>query len=142
MLQARNFAKEAGLSQDQFSKLLSLNAANQIGTAAMLKSARDAEVTKLGAAGSARVTAVENFIQAQLGDDLGKAMKGMLVTAKHVEGFEKLMAAFRSQGAGSFNQGGRQPNEPSRVDDKAYDNMSYSEKKNYAAAHQANGRGN
>lgn len=125
--------------QAALEKMLGLQAAMEIGTQETLRSARDAEVAKLGTTGSARVTAVQNFITAQLGDDLGKVMNTMLVTARHVEGFEKLMAAFRSQGAGSFSTAHRSPNEPGRVDEAAYNKMTYSQQKDYAAAH-ANGK--
>jgi len=118
--------------QAAFEKMLALHAGGQISNAQMLKGARDAEVAKLGAAGSARVTAVQGFLEAQLGSELGKVMGNMLVTAKHVEGFEQLMAAFRNQGAGSFSQGGRSPNEPTRVSPEQYAKMTYSEKVEYA----------
>ncbi len=131
--QAREFAHKAGLSQDQFKQMAGLYAGAQISNAQSLKTARDAEIGKLGAAGSARVTAVQDFLSAQLGDELGKVMGTMLVTAKHVEGFEKLLASFRNQGAGSFSQSGRSPNEPSKVSDEQYSKMTYSERKEYAA---------
>jgi len=113
--QAREFAHKAGMSADQFKQMTALYAGAQVGNEQMLKTARDAEVAKLGPAGSARVTAVENFFEAQLGSELAKVMSTMLVTAKHVEGFEKLMASFRDQGAGSFSQGGRQPPETNNI---------------------------
>jgi hypothetical protein len=117
--------------QAAFEKMLSLHAANEIGTVQTLKAARDAEVGKLGPAGPARVTAVEGFLNAQLGEADGKIMSTMLVTAKHVEGFERLMAAFRNQGSGSF-QPARAPSEPARVSPEQYAKMTYSEKKEYA----------
>lgn len=110
-----------------------LYAGAQIANEQMLKTARDAEVGKLGPAGSARVTAVQQFFEAQLGTELAKVMDTMLVTAKHVEAAEKLMAAFRTQGAGSFSGAHRSPNEPGRVSPEQYDKMTYSEKKDYAA---------
>ena len=119
--------------QQAFSKMLALHAADRIGTAQLLQSARNAELAKLGATATARVTAAQNFLNAQLGEELGKVMGTMMVTSHHVEGFEKLMASFRNQGAGSFNTSHREPNEPAKVDDATYDKMSYSEKKAYTA---------
>lgn len=119
--------------QAAFEKMLALHAANQISTVETLRVARDAEVAKLGATGPARVNAAQQFLNAQLGDELGKIVGNMMVTARHVEGFEKLMASFRSQGAGSFSQSHRSPNEPARVSDAEYEKMSYSQQKEYAA---------
>lgn len=144
--QAKEFAHKAGLSADQFKQMAGLYAGAQIGNEQMLKTVRDAEIAKLGPAGTARVTAVQSFLKAQLGDDLGGLMGGaMMATARHVEGFEKLLAAFRTQGAGSFSQGGRSPNEATKVTPEAYAKMTYTEQKNYAAqfaATPANGRAN
>lgn len=130
--QAKDYAHKAGLSQDQFKQMVGLYAGAQISNEQMLKGARDAEVAKLGPAGSARVTAVQSFLEAQLGSDLGKFMGNMLVTAQHVQGFEQLMASFRTQGAGSFSQGGRSPNEPTKLSDAQVAKMTYSERKAYA----------
>lgn len=113
--QARDFAHKAGMSADQFKQMTALYAGAQVANEQMLKGARDAEVAKLGPAGTARVTAVESFFEAQLGSDLAKVMSTMLVTARHVEGFEKLMASFRDQGAGSFSQNGRTPPEGNSI---------------------------
>jgi hypothetical protein len=118
--------------QAAFEKMLSLHAANEVGTVQNLARARDAEVAKLGATGSARVTAVQDFLNAQLGEGDGKVMGNMLVTAKHVEGFERLMAAFRNQGSGTFSPA-RAPAEASRMSKEQYDKLTYSEKKEYAA---------
>ncbi len=128
--------------QAAFEKMLALHAANEVSNTQNLKTARDGEIAKLGATGSARVTAVQNFINAQLGEADGKFFTNMLVTAKHVEGFERLMAAFRSQGAGSFTHAHRDANEAPKISQADYDRMTYSQKKEYAAAHAPSGRPN
>lgn len=125
--------------QTAFSKLLALNAAREIGTAQMLKTARDAEIAKLGANGSARVTAVENFIAAQAGEELFNSTKSLLATSAMVQVWEKIMRAFHGQGAGTFAPS-RSP-DVQRVDDKAWDKMTYSQKKEYASQF-TNGRAN
>lgn len=121
--------------QAAFEKMIALYAANEVSTVQNLKTARDAEVAKLGPTGSARVTAAQNFLNAQLGEELGTVVGGMLVTARHVEGFEKLMAAFRGQGSGAYSPS-RSPAEPARVSQEQYDKMSYSQQKEYAAQFQ------
>lgn len=120
--------------QAAFEKMIALHAANEISTVQNLRTARDAEVAKLGPAGSARVTAVQNFLNAQLGEEAGKFMGNMLVTAQHVQGFETLMASFRNQGAGTFSPS-RAPAEAPRLSDAEVAKMTYSERKDYAARH-------
>lgn len=143
MAQARQFIHNMDThklsGQAAFSKLLELSAAREIGTAQMLRTARDAEIAKLGANGTSRVTAVENFISAQVGDDLFKATKPLLATAAMVQVWEKIMATVRGQGAGTYTPG-RSPAEPAKVDDATWNKMSYSEKKDYASKF-GNGRG-
>lgn len=127
--------------QAAFEKMIGLYAGAQVSNEQMLKGARDAEVGKLGPAGPARVTAVQSFLEAQLGAEHGKFMGNMLVTAQHVEGFEKLMSSFRNQGAGNFSQAHRQPNEPARATTEQYNKMTFSERKEYAARFpQSNGQ--
>lgn len=127
--------------QAAFEKMIALHAANEISTVQNLKTARDAEVSKLGPAGSARVTAVQSFLNAQLGEPLGGFMGNMLVTAQHVEGFEKLMASFRNQGAGTFSPS-RAPSEPAKISPEQYNKMTYTEKLEYARAHNGGARPN
>lgn len=131
--EARKFALESGLSKEQFQKMLTLHAGSEITRQQMLKTAVDGEIAKLGAAATARVTAVQNFLTAQLGEPMAKHMATMLVTAQHVEGFEKIMAAFRNQGAATFSNTGREPpKEPGRVDDAAWAKMTHAERLDYS----------
>lgn len=145
--QARAFAKEAGLSQDQFEKLIGLKAAIDIGSRQLIDNAKAAEVQKLGATGTARKTAVDTWLMAELGDDLGKEMSKYTFSAKQVEGFEKLIAKSRTQGAGSYDPRHGEISQPGKVTDEEYNAMSFSEKREYAAKfgnptapQQANGR--
>lgn len=140
---ARQFAHDAGLSQDQFSRMVAIHAAVEVQQVANLKTARDAEVSKLGATASQRITAAETFLRGNLGDDLGKAMSGMMVTAKHVEGFERLMQKFGvSNGSTSYKSGGRGPDDaPGRMSDTEWNSMSYSQQKEYAARASAGSEG-
>lgn len=96
--QARTWAKENGLSQDAFEKGIGMIAASKVADAQTIKNARDAEIGKLGANGSARVTAITQWMDAK-----GYApLKNMLVTAEMVETFEKLMRD--TQGGAAFSQ--------------------------------------
>jgi hypothetical protein len=126
--QAKAFAHEIGLSQENFSKMLSFHAASQLKTEQFIATARQAEITKLGVTGTARVTAIENFLKAHLGDDLAKPMLATLATAKQVEGWEKLAQKMSSQGGSSFSQAHRsgQP-DPNRI--PGYESMSFEQRR-------------
>jgi hypothetical protein len=106
-LAARTWAHAQGFSQKQFSELLSFHANTQAAEAVKIGSAARAEVEKLGSAGTARVTAVEQFLRGMVGDELAGHLRGMMVTAKIVQGFEKLMTKHSSQGVANFRQDGR-----------------------------------
>jgi hypothetical protein len=126
--------------QAALSKILDLNAAQQIGTAQMLKTARDAEVSKLGAAGQARVTAVENFLNSKLGDDTFKQIRPLIATAKIVEVFERWLSESLG-GSGSNFSATRSAEAPKTIDDATWAKMSYSQQKDYAEnASRATGR--
>jgi hypothetical protein len=56
-----------------------------------------AEASKLGPNAEQRIRAVENYITAQVGSDLAKDINGRLVTAKQIEGWERIIANARTQ---------------------------------------------
>jgi hypothetical protein len=106
---AQSFAHKAGLSQEQFSELMGIYAGLELDRTQRYATAARAEVEKLGQAGSQRVTAIQQFIRSQIGDDLAPALLGVMSSAKAVEGFEKLMANFASQGGGSYSAANQTP---------------------------------
>jgi hypothetical protein len=85
--QAREWAHKNGLSQDAFEQGVALIAARDIGSQQMLKTARDAEIAKLGVNGTARVTAINTFLEGKGIPEL----KGMLVTEGIVKAMEKMI---------------------------------------------------
>ena len=93
----------------RFSTALGIFASREAREAAAFAQAQRAEVAKLGANGTSRVTAVETWLRSQLGDDLANGMRSMMVTEKIVRGFEKLAAQRVSQGAAPFSQAHRTP---------------------------------
>lgn len=134
LAQAKTMAHEMGISQENFSRLLGLYAGAQVADQATITNARNAEIAKLGAAGTARVTAVTTFFKAMLGDQEGAQFSSRMFTARDVEIAEKLITRFSSQGGAPFNGGGRTPPDvPGRVDSATYDKMTYTEKKEYTA---------
>jgi hypothetical protein len=77
---------------------------------AAINTARTAEIAKLGPTAPARVDAVINWLTGMDGSaDKGdaKALAGMLVTARHVEAFERIINKVTSQGTASFSQSHR-----------------------------------
>jgi hypothetical protein len=127
--QAQTFAHEIGLSQSQFEKMVSFHAATQLQTEQFIATARQAEVDKLGVSGTARVTAIENWLTAHLGPELAKPQLQTLATARHVEGWEKLIQKFSSGGGSSFSQAHRTAPDNSKI--PGYEGMSF-EQRRYA----------
>jgi hypothetical protein len=138
--QAKAFAHKAGLDQGQFNTMMGLFAASEINEITTLTAARDAEIAKLGAMGSQRITAIQNFLRGNLGDDLAKTMAAVIVTEKHVRGWEKLMQKM-SGGGSSFSHQHREADDSPKLSDAQWDSMSYSEKRAYSEKASAGGSG-
>lgn len=131
MAQARATAKELGLDQSSFSRLLALHAGARVNEAAQIKAAREAEISKLGPTAQARVDTVVTWMNAKLGGDNAKALSQMLVTAAHVKAFEDVIKLMSSQGAGTFGQNGRDVR-TAKLDDDAWNKLSPAQKLNYS----------
>lgn len=109
----REFARKQNWDQATFSEALALKAQE---FALLAKAHQDhlaAEKQKLGAQGPARVTAVKTWLKGMIGDDgadeiLGTDKSiGLIETAKVFEYFEKMQAAYATQGAAPMNGKGR-----------------------------------
>lgn len=120
--QAREWAHKNGISQEGFEQGVALIAARDVGTQQTLKAARDAEIAKLGATGTARVSALNTFLDAK-----GlPALKGMMVTAEIVTSLEKMMAMVN--GADTFSQQHRTA-QPTNGKIDGYEKMSFEQKR-------------
>jgi hypothetical protein len=146
--EARQYAHENGISQEGFGRLLGMYAASRISENQAYATAQAAEIAKLGVNAPTRVDAIGTWLEAQVGGDLAKALRSSLYTAKQVEGFEKLIRAFVSQGVGGNPSGGRDAThgrEPQRLSDADYAKLTFGEKEQYARQFDqsrfANGRG-
>jgi hypothetical protein len=126
---ARDFALKAGLSKDQFQELVGLHVQSDIARQLRYREQANAEVLKLGAAGTERVTAAQTFLRSQLGDDLAAVVLGTMSSAKHVEAFEKLMSNFRTQGGGTFSTTGREPPVNTNGQIPGYETMTFEQKR-------------
>lgn len=120
--QARTWAQKNGLTQEAFEQGIGMIAARDVATQQMLKTARDAEIGKLGANGTARVTAVNTFLDAK---GLG-SLKGMMVTAEIVTTLEKVVGMLN--GADTFSQQHRTaPQTNGKID--GYEKMSFEQRR-------------
>jgi hypothetical protein len=131
--QAREFAFRHGLDQAAFSEMLALSASREIGTAQMLQRARDAEIAKLGTAGTARVSAIENFLISKVGAETYKKVAPLLATEAAVRVYETWMRESLSGGVGSSFSGQRSSPRTEKLSDAEVGRMSYSDQKAYAA---------
>jgi capsid assembly protein len=125
--EAKAFAHEAGLSQAQFERFMSLYAASQLQQQSFISNAAKAEQQKLGVNGPQRVDAVSVWLKAHLGDDLAMPMLQTMATERQVRGWEKLIGKFSNQGGAGFSQQHR-----SQPDDKkipGYENMSFEQRR-------------
>jgi hypothetical protein len=137
---AREFAHKNGFSQEQFTGMIAVHAAGELQKLAELKAARDAEAGKLGATGTLRITAIDKFLRAHLGDEIAKPFMTTLATERQVRGWELLMQKFANSGSGTFTPS-RSSSEPPRMTDAEWSRMSYGEQKDYAARASANSGG-
>lgn len=126
---AQQWAHKKGLSQSEFSELLSIQAHDLAAKELKIATYARAEVEKLGATGPQRIDAMTKWIRSEMGDTDAKPIIASMATAAHVKFYERLF--MKSTGAGSFRQTGR-VEESRGVDDATWNSMSYSEKKAYA----------
>jgi hypothetical protein len=132
---ARRLAKAKKWSQEDFSDLIGIYATAKANEARTLSLAHAAEVEKMGANGTMRVTALETWLRGVVGDKLAKPMRSMMVTADIVRGLELLQSKFSSQGAASFRQDGREVRTTGGVTDEQWGKMSSSERFAFAQSH-------
>jgi hypothetical protein len=109
LAQAQAVAHQAGLSQEQFSKLLGIYAGGQVSSQQQIQTARNAEIQKLGAAGPSRIDALTTFFRAYLGDAAGGRRMARIFTAQDVQDAEMEVSKITSQGGAAFRGNGREP---------------------------------
>jgi hypothetical protein len=129
LAQLRAVAHKHGMTQDAVSELLGVYAGNEVGTQQAIQTAKAAEIAKLGATAPARVDSVINWLtgmdaSADKGD--ARALAGMLVTARHVEAFERIIQKVTTQGTAGFSQQHRAAPDTGIP---GYDTMSFEQKR-------------
>jgi hypothetical protein len=133
LIDARTWAHGKGLDQATFSEMVGLYASAKAKEAAQLNAAHTAEIAKMGANGTQRVSALEVWLRGMVGDKLAGPMRSMMVTADIVKGLETLQHKFSSQGAASFSQAHRTPQDPEgRVSDEQWATMSHAQRLDYS----------
>jgi hypothetical protein len=123
LAQAKALAHAKGWTQADFTDALGIFAAAKVGEQAQVATARAAEIAKLGTTAPARVDAVSNWLDAK---GYG-ALKSMLVTAEHVQTFEKMINSTTSQGVATFSQKHRV--EPPANEIAGWDKMSFEQRR-------------
>lgn len=126
--EARAFALKAGLDKDQFKQLVGIYAAGEVKRQMDLQAFETAEVGKLGVNGTARKTAVDQWLSSRVSPQLAEFASKTMKCAAHVELFEKLMADFRSQGSGTFTQNGREL-PPANGKIQGYEGMTFEQRR-------------
>jgi hypothetical protein len=111
MPQARQLAHDIDQGkiggQEALSRLLALHGASEIARVQQFDRQVQAEVQKLGATGTTRVTTIQNFIKSIAPEDTIRDLYAGLISEKAVRGWEALMRRFESQGAGSYSHAHR-----------------------------------
>ena len=131
--QAQTVAHEAGLSQDQFSKLLAIYAGGQVSSAQQIQTARNAEVAKLGATGPSRIDALTTFYRAYLGDAAGNRRMARIFTAQDVQDAEMEVSKITAQGGAAFRGNGRvPPDQPGRLSDEQIRHLTPAQRLDYS----------
>jgi hypothetical protein len=128
--QLKAVAHKHGLSQDAVNELIGVYAGDKVGADAAIATARAAEIAKLGTSAPARVDAVVNWLtgidsSADKGD--AKALAGMLVTARHVEAFERIITRLTNQGTAAFSQQHRTAPDDNKI--PGFENMSFEQRR-------------
>ena len=126
----RALAHAKGWSQSDYSEALGLYAATKVSEQAQIDAARTREIEKLGPTAPARVDAVTRWLAGiDTSSDKGdaKALAGMLVTARHVEAFERIINRLTSQGAAAFSQSHRVAPDANTI--PGYENMTFEQRR-------------
>lgn len=119
--------------QEAFSQMLGLYAGAQIADQQSIVAARNAEIGKLGATGTARINAIETFWKAFIGDDkMAGQLNARILTASDVAIHEKIITKLSGQGAANFSQQHREAeNAPGAQPAEVVDKMNGAQRLDY-----------
>jgi len=131
LAEAQAFAKKHGLSQEAFSELIGMRAALEAESFQTLQAGDAKEMEKLGTQAPARIKAVGEFLVAELGEDVGSQLAGVLFTAAQFEGMEKLIAKAKGASGNGYKGGGGGGGKP-QLTEEQWARMSETDRINYA----------
>jgi hypothetical protein len=127
LIAARNLAHSKGWSQQDFSEALALYAGHIAGEQAMLAERSAAEIAKVGINAPQRVSAVNRFVIAEMGEADAKQINALIVTDSMLRYHEKIMQKLSSQGTASFSQSHRVAPETGGI--PGYEKMSFEQRR-------------
>lgn len=130
---ARDFAHSQGFTQPQFEGLIALGVQMDMAEQASLNEALNAQVEALGGKAKERVKAVTDWIGAKLGGEAAASLAPMLMTAKQVQAFERIMQLNR--GAVPGNPGAGRDTGKQEMSEEEYAKLTPTQKINYARQH-------
>lgn len=122
---AREFAHSQGFTQAQFEGLVALGVQMDFAENQQISEALGEQAKALGSKAKERVQSITNWIGARIGGEAAAALAPMMMTAKQVEAFERIMQLNRTvpgnPGAGRDGNG-----DPTKID--GYENMTFRQK--------------
>lgn len=112
---------------EAMAKFAALYASGKVGDIQSINTARTAEIGKLGANGTARVTAAKTWLASMVGNELAEHMASSgMATAAQVGGWETIMR--KVQGGAAFGQQHRDtPETPGKI--PGYEKMSFEQRR-------------
>ena len=125
---AQKFAHEAGMSQDQFSALLGIEAQRALAADKMIKQAIAERDAALGPNAAARIDAITAFQKTIAPNDkVAGELAKMLVTTGIIETFERIQVALGSQGVDTLRRPGSDDGaQPGKIE--GYETMSFAQR--------------
>lgn len=127
LVAARMWAHSKGLSQDDFSQLLSLHASHVAGQEAVLAERARAEIQKAGPNAPQRVDAVGKWLDSFMGTKDAAPIRATICTDSHLRFMEAVMTKLTSQGSASFSQQHRVAPDTDKI--PGFENMSFEQKR-------------
>lgn len=122
----RAFAHKNNWGQAEFSDALTIEAVKIAADQKHDNDLREAEMKKLGANGTARVTAIQTSLTAAVGEQGAKRLLSLIETAEDVAIIERWQLAWSTGGASTYTNGHREPPAPppKRREDILYPTLS------------------
>lgn len=121
--EARTVAKELGLDQASFSKLLTIHTKAQLANLAAQDAVIGEEQKKLGDKAGERIGAVESYLKANLGGDEYSALQSVATSAAAVTALEKLIAKANGGIIPADPNGGEQQPQPKSTAEVLFPSM-------------------